>query len=144
MRLTTLIDSVFIVACIAFSSGIVSAQPADNSNYISPNVEYGATNHKQTNIAITTNTLNQSGTINSYVEPFNLVAFAYQGGLNQQGIPSGETLLVQTQSQKILALDLVKAAVNANRLSAQVLNDQDYLSAVKLQLDALPDYAAAD
>jgi hypothetical protein len=144
MKLTTLIDSVFIVACIAFSSGIVSAQPAENSNYIRTNLEHSAINEKQTNVAITTSTLTKSGIINSYLEPFNLVSFAYQGGLNQQGIPSGETLLIQTQSKNILALDVVKAAINANKLSPQILHDQDYLSAVKLQLDALPDYAAAD
>lgn len=51
---------------------------------------------------------------------------------------------VKTQNRNIIAKDLVKAAVNADKLPSQVLNDQNYLSAVNLQLNALPDYAAAD
>ncbi|MBN3922719.1 MAG: hypothetical protein HWQ37_06100, partial [Nostoc sp. NMS4] len=80
----------------------------------------------------------------SYLQPVNLVTFAYQGGLQQHGIPSGEALVLKIQNRNILAKDLVKAAVNADKLPSQVLNDQNYLSAVNLELNVLPDYAAAD
>ncbi|HYX13202.1 MAG TPA: hypothetical protein VE944_02320 [Nostoc sp.] len=83
--------------------------------------------------------LSRNSTSVSYLQPFNLVTFAYQGGLKQHGIPSGETLIFQTQNRNIIAKDLVKAAVNADKLPSQVLNDQNYLSAVNLQLNTLPD-----
>lgn len=129
MKVVTLINSALIFASITLVPGIVSAQtPTSNSR----------------RIAINSNNLSSHSTSVSYLQPFNLVNFAYQGGLKQHGIPSGETLVFQTQNRNILAKDLVKAAVNADKLPSQVLNDQNYLSAVNLQLNALPSYAAAD
>ncbi|MBD2727388.1 hypothetical protein H6G96_13870 [Nostoc sp. FACHB-892] len=129
MKLVTLINSGLIFAFITFVPGIAGAQTATNNT---------------SEIAINSNNLSTSSTSVSYLEPFNLVTFAYQGGLKQHGIPSGETLVYQTLNRNIIAKDLVKAAVNADKLPSQVLNDQNYLSAVNLQLNALPDYAAAD
>jgi len=129
MKVVTLINSALIFASITLVPGIISAQtPNSNSRQI----------------AINSNNLSSHSTSVSYLQPFNLVNFAYQGGLKQHGIPSGETLVFQTQNRNILAKDLVKAAVNADKLPSQVLNDQNYLSAVNLQLNALPSYAAAD
>ncbi|MBW4426153.1 MAG: hypothetical protein KME50_17315 [Nostoc desertorum CM1-VF14] len=129
MKLATLINSGLIFAFITLVPGIAGAQTATNNT---------------SGIAINSNNLSSSSISVSYLEPFNLVTFAYQGGLKQHGIPSGETLVFQTLNRNISAKDLVKAAVNADKLPSQVLNDQSYLSAVNLQLNALPDYAAAD
>ena len=129
MKLVTLINSGLLFAFITLVPGIAGAQTATNNS---------------SEIAINSNNLSSNSTSVSYLQPFNLVTFAYQGGLKQHGIPSGETLVIQTQSRKIIAKDLVKAAVNADKLPSQALNDQNYLSAVNLQLNTLPDYAAAD
>ncbi|MEH2317305.1 hypothetical protein [Nostoc sp.] len=129
MKLVTLIKSALIFASITLVPGIAGAQIATTNS---------------SEIAINSNNLSRNSTSMSYLQPFNLVSFAYQGGLKQHGIPSGETLVFETQNKNIMAKDLVKAAVNADKLPSQVLNDQNYLSAVNLQLNALPDYAAAD
>ncbi|MBD0387618.1 MAG: hypothetical protein ICV54_14130 [Nostoc sp. C3-bin3] len=129
MKLVTLINSGLIFAFITLVPGIAGAQTAINNT---------------SEIAINSNNLSTSSTSVSYLQPFNLVTFAYQGGLKQYGIPSGGTLVFQTMNRNIIAKDLVKAAVNADKLPSQILSDQNYLSAVNLQLNALPDYAAAD
>ncbi|AUB35862.1 hypothetical protein COO91_01755 [Nostoc flagelliforme CCNUN1] len=129
MKLVTLINSGLLLAFITLVPGIAGAQTATNNS---------------SEIAINSNNLSRNSTSVSYLQPFNLVTFAYQGGLKQHGIPSGEALIFQTQNRNIIAKDLVKAAVNADKLPSQALNDQNYLSAVNLQLNVLPDYAAAD
>ena len=129
MKLVTLINSGLLLAFITLVPGIAGAQTATNNS---------------SEIAINSNNLSSNSTSVSYLQPFNLVTFAYQGGLKQHGIPSGEALIFQTQNINIIARDLVKAAVNADKLPSQALNDQNYLSAVNLQLNVLPDYAAAD
>ncbi|MFW9260236.1 hypothetical protein [Nostoc sp. CALU 546] len=130
MKLATLINSALIFASITLVPGIASAQTA-------------TTNTSET-IVINSNNLSSNSTAVSYLQPFNLVTFAYQGGLQQHGIPSGGELVFKTLNRNIIAKDVVKAAVNADKLPSQVLNDQSYLSAVNLELNALPDYAAAD
>ena len=129
MKLVTLINSGLIIAFITLVPGIAGAQTATNNS---------------SEIAINSNNLSSNSPSVSYLQPFNLVTFAYQGGLKQHGIPSGGELVFETLNRNIIAKDLVKAAVNADKLPSQVLNDQNYLSAVNLQLNALPDYAAAD
>ncbi|MBE8986414.1 hypothetical protein [Nostoc sp. LEGE 12450] len=130
MKLLTLINSTLIFASITLVPGIVVAQTATNNN--------------SETIAINSNNLPGNSIPVNYLQPFNLVTFAYQGGLKQHGIPSGEMLVFETQNRNIIANDLVKAAVNADKLPSKALNDQNYLSAVNSQLNALPDYAAAD
>ncbi|MEH2331900.1 hypothetical protein [Nostoc sp.] len=129
MKLATLINSALIFASITLVPGIAGAQTATINN---------------SEIAVNFNNLSTNSTSANYLQPSNLVAFAYQGGLQQHGIPSGEALILKTQNRNIIAKDLVKAAVNADKLPSQVLNDQNYLSAVNSELNALPDYAAAD
>ncbi|MBE8999000.1 MULTISPECIES: hypothetical protein [unclassified Nostoc] len=129
MKLLTLIKSALIFASITLVPGIAVAQTATNNN---------------SEIAINSNNLPSNSISVDYLQPFNLVTFAYQGGLKQHGIPSGEMLVFETQKRNIIANDLVKAAVNADKLPSKALNDQNYLSAVNSQLNALPDYAAAD
>ncbi|MEH1948237.1 MAG: hypothetical protein V7K77_14980 [Nostoc sp.] len=130
MKLTNLINSALIFASITLVPGIAGAQTA-------------TTNNSET-IAVNSNNLSTNSTSANYLQPLNLVTFAYQGGLQQHGIPSGEALVLKTLNRNILAKDLVKAAVNADKLPSQVLNDQNYLNAVNLELNGLPDYAAAD
>ncbi|MBG1244039.1 hypothetical protein [Nostoc sp. NZL] len=129
MKLVTLINSALIFAAITLVPGIAGAQTATTNG---------------SEIVINSNNLSSKSTSVNYLQPFNLVTFAYQGGLKQHGIPSGGELVVETLNRNIIAKDLVKAAVNADKLPSQVLNDQNYLSAVNFQLNALPDYAAAD
>ncbi|MEH2223265.1 hypothetical protein [Nostoc sp.] len=130
MKLTNLINFALIFASITLVPGIAGAQTAN-------------TNSSET-IAVNSNNLSINSTSANYLQPFNLVTFAYQGGLQQHGIPSGGALVLKTLNRNILAKDLVKAAVNADKLPSQVLNDQNYLNAVNLELNVLPDYAAAD
>ena len=130
MRFVLLIDSLVIVSCISLMPCVGKAQTD------------AVINAKP--IAINFNSLPTNSTDISFLKASELVYCAYQGGLLQQGIPSGGTLVLKTLSGNILAKDLVGAAVNANKLPAQVLNDQNYLNAVGLQLEALPDEAALD
>ncbi|BBD68858.1 hypothetical protein NIES4072_38150 [Nostoc commune NIES-4072] len=129
MKLVTLVNSGLIIAFITLVPGIAGAETANNNS---------------SEIAINSNNLSSNSTSVSYLQPFNLITFAYQGGLKQHGIPSGGELVFGTLNKNIIAKDLVKAAINADKLPSQLLNDPNYLSAVNLQLNALPDYAAAD
>lgn len=130
MKFSILIDSLLVVASMTLMPGISSAQTV-------------ATNGNEA-IVSNWNTLSSNSSSVSHLEPFDLVAYAYQGGLLQHGIPSGGTLVFKTLNSNILAKDLVIAAVNAKKLQPQVLDDQNYLNAVTSELIALPDYAAAD
>ncbi|QMS89259.1 hypothetical protein HUN01_17350 [Nostoc edaphicum CCNP1411] len=130
MKLTTFINSAAIIAFVALTSGIANAQPATNNNYASASI---TTDVKNEPIKLAVN----STTATSYLQPFNLVSLAYQGGLEQQGIPSGGNLIFERQNRNIVAEDLVKAAISANKLPPQILNDQNYLSAVKSQFTSL-------
>ncbi|MBX9255602.1 hypothetical protein H1Q63_16970 [Desmonostoc muscorum CCALA 125] len=107
MKLTTLINSALIIASMTLIPGIASAQTTSNNNN------------------------------GSYLQPFNIVFLAYQGYLKGQGIPSMGTLLYQYQIGKVTAKDVVEAGVKANKLPAEVINDEYYLSAVELQLSSL-------
>ncbi|WP_341527830.1 hypothetical protein WKK05_00245 [Nostoc sp. UHCC 0302] len=127
MKFATLIDSTVIVAVIAFTSGIASAQPLPTNN----DFNAGATT------TVSSKTLPTNSSNDSYLKPFNLVSLAYQGGLKQQGIPSGGTLIFERQNKNITAEDLVKAAVKANKLPTGILDDQSYISSVKSELTSL-------
>lgn len=132
MKLTTLISSTAIIASLALTSGIASAQTGVNKN-----TSTDATSEKSINTAVNSDALGSNSSNVSYIQPFNLVNLAYQGGFKQQGVPSGGTLISKGQRGNITAKDLVKAAINAKKLPAQVLNNQDYISAVNLQLGVL-------
>jgi hypothetical protein len=69
--------------------------------------------------------------------PFNLVHLAQRGYFAPQGIPSYGTLLSAYRSGQISARDLVKSAVDANRIPPEVLNDRGYINAVESQLEGL-------
>jgi hypothetical protein len=133
MKLTTLINSTVIIASIALTSGIASAQTVTKNNYMSAD----ATSQKSIKTAVNPNAVDGNSTDVGYIKPFNLVGLAYQGGLKQQGIPSGGSLISEGQRGNITPKDLIKAAVNANKLPSQFLNNQDYISAVSSQLEIL-------
>jgi hypothetical protein len=69
--------------------------------------------------------------------PFNLVTLAHRGYFKQQGIPSYGSFTAAYQMGKIHATDLVRAAIEANRLDADSLSDRTYLATVESQLSAL-------
>ncbi len=84
----------------------------------------------------------EAGVIPSYLQqttPVNLVSLAYRGYFKNQGIPSYGTLIAAYQSGKISAQDLVQVAIEANRVSAEVLSDFGYLNAVEQELRTLQD-----
>lgn len=121
MKLTTLIKFAFITASITLLPGIASAKTATSNNVaqaINPGV----------------NSPNAS-----YLQPFNLAFLAYQGYLKPQGIPSASALIFEYQIGNITTEDVVKAAITANKLPAEVLNDQSYLSALESQLTSFAD-----
>lgn len=68
---------------------------------------------------------------------FNLVAAAYRGRFNQWGIPAYAKLDQAYRGKQITASDLVKAAVEANRLSPDALKDKAYIDAVDTNLYGL-------
>jgi hypothetical protein len=110
MKLTTLINSGILLAAITLIPGIAAAQtPTNNSS-------------------------NQAVNSKIYVQPFNTAFLAYQGYLKEQGIPSAGALVFAYQTGNLTANDVVQAAVKANKLPTEVLNDQSYLSAVDSQL----------
>ena len=133
MKLTTLINSTVIIAFLALTSGIASAQTATNKNYMSAD----ASSEKSTNTAVNADPLGSNSTNISYIKPFNLVNFAYQGGFKQQGVPSAGSFIFEVRRRNITPESLVKAAINARRLPTQVLNDRYYPSAVSSHLGIL-------
>jgi hypothetical protein len=68
------------------------------------------------------------------VSPFNLAYLAYQGYLRDQGIPRAGALINELVSGRVTAQDIMQAAVKANRLSEDTLNDRGYRSALEGQL----------
>jgi hypothetical protein len=67
----------------------------------------------------------------SRLSPFNLAYLAYRGYLNAEGIPSNGGLIEALVSETITAQDIMQAAVKANRLPEQTLNDRDYRFALE-------------
>jgi hypothetical protein len=63
--------------------------------------------------------------------PFELAYLAYRGYLNPEGIPSSGGLIAALVSDTVTAQDIMQAAVKANRLSEQTLNDEDYRFALE-------------
>ena len=78
-----------------------------------------------------------STTTNYQITPFNLVVLARSGYFQQQGIPSYLKLIAAYNLGRVTALDLVRAAVQANRLSSEYLRDRSFLKAVAAQLEIM-------
>jgi hypothetical protein len=110
--LTTLLLTAAILPAAAYAQGI-EAEPTSLNSYI--------TKQPSTN----------------QFSPFNLAYLAYQGYLQDQGIPSNGALIDAIASRKITAQDLIQAAVKTHRLPEQVLNDQGYHHDLENQLKEL-------
>ncbi|MDZ8034594.1 hypothetical protein [Nostoc sp. DedSLP04] len=128
MKFTTLLNSALIITSIAFIPGIAGAQTVNTNN-----------GGEQINTDVNSNTFRKNPTDAKYLQPFNIAFLAYQGYLREQGIPSGGTLLFRYQTGYLTAKDVVKAAIRANKLPAEVLNDRGYVNAVELQMKSFGD-----
>lgn len=71
------------------------------------------------------------------VSPFDLAYLAYQGYLENQGIPSNGALIDAIATGTVGAQDLMQAAVKANRLPEQTLSDRGYRWALEGELNGL-------
>jgi hypothetical protein len=71
------------------------------------------------------------------VSAFNLVSQAFRGEFSEYGVPSYAVFLSDYRSGQLDAEEVVRSAVAADWLSPWALNDQDYISAVALQMDGL-------
>jgi hypothetical protein len=65
------------------------------------------------------------------LSPFNLAYLAYRGYLKDQDIPGDGALIDAIVSGTVTAQDVMQAAVKANRLSEQTLNDRGYRFALE-------------
>jgi hypothetical protein len=70
-------------------------------------------------------------------DAFNLVNSAYRGELQKQGIPSYSQLIRDYNIGQVTAEDVVEAAIEADMVSPETMEDEEYLNAVNLQLEAL-------
>jgi hypothetical protein len=70
----------------------------------------------------------------SSVSPFNLAYLAYRGYLKDEGIPGDSALINEIVSGTVTAQEVIQAAVKANRLPEETLNDRSYRSALENQL----------
>ncbi|MEH2182050.1 hypothetical protein [Nostoc sp.] len=128
MKFIKLVNSALIITSIAFIPRIAGAQIVNTNN-----------GGRQINTNINSNTLRKNSTDTKYLQPFNIAFLAYQGYLKDQCIPSGGTLLFKYQTGYLTAKHVVQAAIRANKLPAQVLNDQSYVNAVELQMRSFGD-----
>jgi hypothetical protein len=69
--------------------------------------------------------------------PINLVHLARNGYFQEQGIPSHMSLTRGIEQGQVKGKDVVKAAIEANRIPAELLNDASYVNSVDQQLDFL-------
>ena len=75
--------------------------------------------------------------LDQQITPFDLVEGAYQGLLQEQGIPTYDTLISEYVEGKVTPEKIVRAAIQANRLQPTALQDKEYLNAVRAYLDDL-------
>ena len=71
------------------------------------------------------------------ITPFNLVSLAYQGEFKNQGVGGYNSLLTAIRFSEISGNDLVKYGIDTGRLSAETINDSDYINSVDSQLQQL-------
>lgn len=70
-------------------------------------------------------------------EAFNLVSSGYRGDLKEEGIPAYAQFEQAYLAGEINAERLVESAIKAGVLSSEAIEDEDYLNAITLHLDAL-------
>ena len=71
------------------------------------------------------------------IEAFSLVNAAYQGRFKQWGIPAYAKLDQAYRGKQLTASDLIEAAIEANQLSPDALEDETYIKAVDTNLYGL-------
>ncbi len=76
--------------------------------------------------------------IHNNITPFNLVSLAYQGEFKNQGVGGYNSLLTAIRFGEISGKDLVKHGIDTGRLTAETINDTNYINAVDSQLKKLP------
>lgn len=109
------------------------------STAIAPTVKAEVTTTPSIQTTVATERIPERIAARMAVTPFNLVFLAFQGFFEQQGIPSSMSLVSGYVNGKVTAKDLVKIAVDMNRLPSKTLTDQRYISEVESQLMALKD-----
>jgi hypothetical protein len=72
--------------------------------------------------------------------PFQVTSLAYRGSFDAAGIPGYGSLESGIATGNIVAEDVIEAAIASGRLSAEVLDDGAFVSAVDTQLDRLVDH----
>jgi len=72
------------------------------------------------------------------ITPFNLVSLAYQGKFKTQGISGYNSLITAIVFDEVSGKDLVQIGIDTGRLSAETINDSDYINSVDSQLKKLP------
>ncbi|MGK7882384.1 MAG: hypothetical protein AB4060_20125 [Crocosphaera sp.] len=70
----------------------------------------------------------------AYLSPVNLVSHGRGGTFSEQGIPGYVRFSLGIKSGTVNAESLVKAAIEAGRLSSETLNNSNYLSNVQFEL----------
>ncbi|ARV57264.1 hypothetical protein BZZ01_00255 [Nostocales cyanobacterium HT-58-2] len=70
----------------------------------------------------------------SEISPNNLVFLAYRGALGSKGIPSYVNLLQAFYTGEVTAAQIVKSAVETNKLPVEMMSDESYISAVRTSL----------
>ena len=71
------------------------------------------------------------------VTPFQLVAIAQDGYLQDRGIPKGLTFLNGVRERQITPTEVVQAGIDDGRLTAETIGNEQYLHAVDLQMRRL-------
>lgn len=87
-------------------------------------------------VTLNPGTQNQTTIPVQSITPFDLVTRAFNGEFEDQGIPGGIALIDAHNYHRIEAEDLVKGAINEGRLTIDMLEDEGYLHAVEMQLEA--------
>jgi|GEM_PF-1386722 len=72
------------------------------------------------------------------LDAFDLTYFAYQGNLENQGIPGYLELITSINAGQVEAEDLIEAAVDAGRLSTSAMDDETFEQEVETILESLP------
>jgi hypothetical protein len=120
---------------LSMSAETATVTKIDNTQ-IAPSALPGRAGTRTERISMSTATI-VNKTAYPQLTPFNLVSLAYQGEFRTQGIPGFSSFQSGTSSKKITAKDLVKAAIDTDRLSPDTQTDRGYLNAVEQQLSII-------
>jgi hypothetical protein len=71
--------------------------------------------------------------------PEDLAQAAYEGHLEDEGIPGYETLATECLSELTMARDVLRAAVKAGMMPSRVMDDASYLEELRVSLSEATD-----